>query len=78
MENELTDAQRDTMLRMYTYRVMALEVMVRALAKTHPNQDALVDAVRYFQEGQNRSLLGNVHPFVAELIQSFLDQAGTG
>ena len=79
MENEeVTNEQRDALLRGYSARVMALEVMVRALAKTHPDPAALVAAIRYYEEAQKRSMLGHVHPFVTELLQSFQDQAGLG
>lgn len=76
--DEVTNEQRDALLSAYSARVMALEVMVRALAKTHPNPAALVEAIRYYEEAQKRSLLGHVHPFVTEMLQSFQDQAGLG
>jgi len=69
---------QDIRLSTLGMRVAALEITVRALIKTHPDHAALVEAVRWYEEGMNRSLEGHLPSFSRELVQSFLDQAGAG
>lgn len=79
MDNETaTDAERDALLRVHAARLMALEVMVRALLMTHPNQAALHAAVCRCESGLDHALPANLATFARDLIQSCLDQAGLG
>lgn len=79
MESQrITNEQATAMLLTTQHRLMAMEIMVRALTKTHPDSGQLVEAVRFFEEAMNRSLVGLMPDRTREFVQSYLDQAGLG
>lgn len=79
METEQLSADQAVVMLLVTQqRLMALEIMVRALTKTHPDSGRLVEAVRYYEEAMDRSLVGLMPDRTRELLQSYLDQAGLG